>query len=97
MGRYDEARAEYDKAILVSEASAILLHALYQKLWFIFGKVIPSRGAMPWLLLPPRPPRKKEPNAQFEIALALPCRGGFANELHQLRLLEDKLQNPPMA
>jgi tetratricopeptide (TPR) repeat protein len=95
MGKYDEARAEYDKAILVSEDKRDLLHALYQKALVYFWEGHPEQGRNALAALATQAAEKKEPNAQFEIALgAAMLADGFANELHQLRLLEDKLQNP---
>lgn len=94
MGKYDDARLEYDKAGLVSENTRDLLHASYQKalVYFWEGRAEEGRSALSNLAA--EAAQKNEPNAQFEIAFgSAMLAADFASELHQLRALEEKLQN----
>jgi len=94
MGKYDDARLEYDKAVLVSENKRDLLHASFQKalVYFWEGRAEEGRAALSNLAA--EAAQKNEPNGQFEIALGSAMLApDFASELHQLRALEEKLQN----
>jgi predicted Zn-dependent protease len=94
MEKYDDARLEYDKAGLLSENNRDLLHASYQKalVYFWEGRAEEGRSALSNLAA--EAAQKNEPNAQFEIAFGSAMLApGFANELHQLRALEEKFQN----
>jgi tetratricopeptide (TPR) repeat protein len=93
MGKYDDARLEYDKAVLVSENNRDLLHASYQKtlVYFWEGRAEQGRAALSNLAADAA--QKNEPNGQFEIAFGSAMLApDFASELHQLRALEEKLQ-----
>ena len=94
MGKYDDARLEYDKAVLMSENNRDLLHASYQKalVYFWEGRAEQGRAALSNLAADAA--QKNEPNGQFEIAFgSAMLAADFASELHQLRALEEKLQN----
>ena len=94
MGKYDDARLEYDKAVLMSENNRDLLHASYQKalVYFWEGRAEEGRSALSNLAADAA--QKNEPNGQFEIAFgSAMLAADFASELHQLRALEEKLQN----
>lgn len=94
MGKYDDARSEYDKAVLMSENNRDLLHASYQKalVYFWEGRAEQGRAALSNLAADAA--QKNEPNGQFEIAFgSAMLAADFASELHQLRALEEKLQN----
>jgi tetratricopeptide (TPR) repeat protein len=94
MGKYDDARLEYDRAVLVSENNRDLLHASYQKalVYFWEGRAEEGRSALSNLAA--EAAQKNEPNGQFEIAFGSAMLApDFASELHQLRALEEKLQN----
>lgn len=94
MGKYDDARLEYDRAVLVSENNRDLLHASYQRalVYFWEGRAEEGRSALSNLAA--EAAQKNEPNGQFEIAFGSAMLApDFASELHQLRALEEKLQN----
>jgi tetratricopeptide (TPR) repeat protein len=94
MRKYDDARLEYDKAMLVSENKRDLLHASYQKalVYFWEGRAEEGRSALSNLAA--EAAQKNEPNGQFEIAFgSAMLAADFASELHQLRALEERLQN----
>jgi len=94
MGKYDDARLEYDKAVLMSENKRDLLHASFQKalVYFWEGRADEGRSALSNLAA--EAAQKNEPNGEFEIALGSAMLApDFASELHQLRALEEKLQN----
>ena len=94
MGKYDDARLEYDKAVLISENNRDLLHASYQKtlVYFWEGRAEQGRAALSNLAADAA--QKNEPNGQFEIAFgSAMLAADFASELHQLRALEEKFQN----
>jgi tetratricopeptide (TPR) repeat protein len=94
MGKYNDARFEYDKAVLLSENNRDLLHASYQKalVYFWEGRAEEGRSALSNLAA--EAAQKNEPNAQFEIAFgSAMLAADFASELHQLRALEEKFQN----
>jgi tetratricopeptide (TPR) repeat protein len=95
MGKYDDARLEYDRAALVSENDRDLLHASYQKalIYFWEGRAEEGRSALSNLAA--EAAQKNEPNGQFEIAFgSAMLAADFAGELHQLRALEEKFQTP---
>jgi tetratricopeptide (TPR) repeat protein len=93
MGKYDEAREEYDKAVLITENGRDLLHALYQKALVYFWEGHPEQGRNALAALAKQAAEKKEPNAEFEIAFgAAMLASDYASELHQLRTLEERLQ-----
>jgi tetratricopeptide (TPR) repeat protein len=94
MGKYHDARSEYDKAVLVSENSRDLLHASFQRalVYFWEGRAEEGRSALSNLAA--EAAQKNEPNGQFEIAFgAAMLAPDFASELHQLRALEEKFKN----
>jgi tetratricopeptide (TPR) repeat protein len=94
MGKYDDARLEYDRAALVSENNRDLLHASFQKALVYFWEGRAEKGRSALSNLAAEAAQKNEPNAQFEIALgSAMLAADFASELHQLRALEEKLQN----
>ena len=94
MGKYDDARLEYDKAVLVSENNRDLLHASYQKALVYFWEGRAEEGRSTLSNLAAEAAQKNEPNGQFEIAFGSAMLApDFASELHQLRALEEKLQN----
>jgi tetratricopeptide (TPR) repeat protein len=93
MGHYDEARAEYGKAALLAENERDLLHAVYQKALTYFWEGHPEQGRTALATLAAEADSKKEPNAQFEIALALAMlTPDSSSELRQLAALEQQLQ-----
>ena len=71
MGKYDDARLEYDRAALVSENNRDLLHASFQKalVYFWEGRAEEGRSALSNLAA--EAAQKNEPNAQFEIAFGV--------------------------
>jgi predicted Zn-dependent protease len=94
MGKYGDARLEYDKAVLVAENNRDLLHASYQKtlVYFWEGRAEEGRSALSNLAA--EAAQRNEPNGQFEIAFGSAMLApDFASELHQLRALEEKFQN----
>jgi tetratricopeptide (TPR) repeat protein len=94
MGKYDDARLEYDRAVLISENNRDLLHAAYQKalIYFWEGRAEEGRSALSNLAADAA--QKNEPNGQFEIAFGSAMLApDFASELHQLRALEEKFQS----
>jgi tetratricopeptide (TPR) repeat protein len=94
MGKYDDARLEYDKAVLVSENNRDLLHASYQKTLVYFWEGRAEQGRSALSNLAAEAAQKNEPNGQFEIAFGSAMLApDFASELHQLRALEEKFQN----
>jgi tetratricopeptide (TPR) repeat protein len=94
MGKYDDARSEYDKAVLISEDNRDLLHASYQKALVYFWEGRAEEGRSVLSNLAAEAAQKNEPNGQFEIAFgSAMLAADFASELHQLRALEEKLQN----
>jgi tetratricopeptide (TPR) repeat protein len=94
MGKYDDARQEYDKAALVSENHRDLLHAAYQKALTYFWEGRPEQGRTALAALAAEAAEKKEPNAQFEIGLgAAMLAADYSSEVQQLRALEAKLEN----
>ena len=94
MGKYDDARLEYDRAALVSENNRDLLHASFQKALVYFWEGRAEQGRSALSNLAAEAAQKNEPNAQFEIAFgSAMLAADFASELHQLRALEEKLQN----
>ena len=89
MGKYDDARQEYEKAALVSENYRDLLHAAYQKALTYFWEGRPEQGRAALAALAAEAADKKEINAQFEIGLgAAMLAADYASELQQLRALE---------
>jgi tetratricopeptide (TPR) repeat protein len=94
MGKYDEARLEYDRAVLISENDRDLLHASFQKALVYFWEGHPEEGRSALSNLAAEAAQKNEPNGQFEIAFgSAMLAADFATELHQLRALEEKFQN----
>ena len=94
MGKYDDARLEYEKALLVSENHRDSLHASYQKAltYFWEGRAEEGRTALTTLAI--EAAEKKEANAQFEIGLgAAMLAADYSSELQQLHALEAKLQD----
>jgi tetratricopeptide (TPR) repeat protein len=94
MGKYDDARLEYDKAVLISENNRDLLHASFQKALVYFWEGRADEGQSALSNLAAEAAQKNEPNGQFEIAFGSAMLApDFASELHQLRALEEKLQS----
>jgi predicted Zn-dependent protease len=94
MGKYDEARLEYDRAALLSENSRELLHASFQKALVYFWEGHAEEGRSALSNLAAEAAQKNEPNGQFEIAFgSAMLAADFATELHQLRALEEKFLN----
>ena len=94
MGKYDDARLEYDKAVLVAENNRDLLHASFQKTLVYFWEGRAEQGRSALSNLAAEAAQKNEPNGQFEIAFGSAMLApDFASELHQLRALEEKFQN----
>jgi tetratricopeptide (TPR) repeat protein len=94
MGKHDDARLEYDRAVLVAENNRDILHASYQKVLVYFWEGRPEEGRSALSNLAADAAQKNEPNGQFEIAFGSAMLApDFASELHQLRALEEKFQN----
>ncbi len=94
MGKYEEAREEYDKAILIAENNRDLLHALYQKALVNFWEGYEHEGQRILAVLADQAVEKKDPNAHFEIALgAAMLNSDYAVAIQRLEALEDDLQN----
>ena len=94
MGKYEDARLEYDKAIKVSESQRDLLHAAYQKALIYFWEGHSEEGRNALATLATEAAEKKEPYARFEIGLGSAMLAiDHASELQQLRTLEEALQN----
>jgi tetratricopeptide (TPR) repeat protein len=94
MGKYDDARQNYEKAILLAENDRDLLHALFQKSLVYFWEGRPEEGRKALAQLDTQAAAKKEPNGQFEIAFgAAMLAGDYNHELEQLRALELRLQD----
>jgi tetratricopeptide (TPR) repeat protein len=94
MGKYDDARLEYDKAIKVSENKRDSLHASCQRalVYFWEGRAEEGRNALK--ALAEEAAEKKEPYGQFEAALASAMLAAdYSSELQQLGALETLLQN----
>lgn len=92
MGKFSEAREEYDRAILMAENSRDVLHASYQKALVYFWEGHLEEGQRALGALAKKAVELKEPNAQTEIAFgAAMLTPEFAGELHQLRNLEQTL------
>jgi tetratricopeptide (TPR) repeat protein len=93
MGKYDDARLEYDKAMRISETNRDFLHASYQKALVYFWEGRAEEGRTALAALATRAVSKKEPSAQFEIAFgSAMLAGDYKSELQQLRTLEESLQ-----
>ena len=93
MGKYDDARLEYEKAIRISENNRDLLHASYQKALVYFWEGRAEEGRSALAALGTDAIGKKELGAYVEIALgAAMLAGDYGSELHQLRTLEETLQ-----
>ncbi len=89
MGKFDEARQEYEKAALVSENHRDLLHASYQRALTFFWEGRAEEGRAALATLAAEAAEKKEPNAQFEIGLgAAMLAPDYSSELRQLQTLE---------
>jgi tetratricopeptide (TPR) repeat protein len=92
MGRYPEARENYDKAVLMSESDRDLLHALFQKALVNFWEGQPEAGRKALAELGAKAAAKKEPNGQFEIAFgSAMLAADYQSELQQLQALEKQL------
>jgi tetratricopeptide (TPR) repeat protein len=93
MGKYDDARLEYDKAIRISENNRDLLHASFQEALVNFWEGRPEEGQKALAALGGEALRKKESSAHFEIAFgAAMLAGDDTSELNQLQTLEENLQ-----
>jgi hypothetical protein len=94
MGKYSDARENYEKAVLMSENDRDLLHALFQKSLVYFWEGKPEEGRKALADLAAQAAAKKEPNGQFEIAFgAAMLAADYNSELQQLRALEVQLKN----
>jgi tetratricopeptide (TPR) repeat protein len=93
MGKYDDARLEYDQAIRISENNRDFLHASYQKALIYFWEGRTEEGRTALAALATKAVSKKEPSARFEIAFgAAMLAADYTSELQQLRTLEESLQ-----
>lgn len=93
MGKYGEARTEYDKAVKMADNNRDSLHASFQKalVYFWEGRTAEGRSALNALAVEAE--EKKEPYARFDTGLALAMLApDYSSELLQLRTLEDRLQ-----
>jgi hypothetical protein len=94
MGKYDDARLEYDKAIRIAENHRDVLHASFQKALVNFWEGRPEEGRKALADLAGEALLKKEPGAHFEIAFgAAMLAGDYERELDQLRSLEEGLKS----
>jgi tetratricopeptide (TPR) repeat protein len=93
MGKYDEARQEYDKAIKMADNKRDSMHATIQKalVYFWEGRTAEGRNALATLAVEAE--EKKAPYAQFEIGLASAMLApDYSSELAQLHAVQDRLQ-----
>ena len=94
MGKYEDARLEYDEAIKISTSQRDLLHASYQKALVYFWEGHSEEGRNALAVLAKEAAERKEPYAQFEIGLgSAMLAGDHSSELQQLHALEERLQN----
>lgn len=92
MGKYDEARLEYDRAIKMADNKRDSLHAGFQKamVYFWEGRTAEGRSALAALSVEAE--EKKAPYAQFEIGLASAMLApDYSSELEQLHAVEERL------
>ncbi len=94
MGKYDEARLEYDKAFKMADNKRDALHASFQKALVYFWQGRTAEGRRALATLSAEAEEKKAPHAQFEAGLASAMLASdYSGELQQLRALEDWLQS----
>lgn len=98
MGKYDEARASYDKAFPMATSSRDLLHAKFQKALVYYWEGKPAEGVKELDALLQEAREKKDSYAQYEIgfgrALLNP---DLASELTQLHALATTFEKPVSA
>jgi len=95
MGDFSNARKEYDRAIPLADNPFDELDAKYQQALIFFWEGHLAEGRKALDDLAEEAARKKEPNAQFEIALAgAMLAGDFHEELTRLSALSAFLEKP---
>lgn len=93
MGKYDEARLEYDKAIKMADNKRNSLHAAFQKAMVFFWEGRTAEGRKALAALAVEAEEKKAPYARFEVGLASAMLApDFSGELEQLHAVEERLQ-----
>jgi tetratricopeptide (TPR) repeat protein len=93
MGKYDEARLEYDKAIKMADNKRDSMHAEIQKALVYFWEGRTAEGRTALAALAAEAEEKKAPYAQFDAGLALAMLApDYASELQQLHVLQERLQ-----
>jgi tetratricopeptide (TPR) repeat protein len=93
MGKYDDARVEYDKAVKMADNKRGSMHASFQKALVYFWEGRTAAGRSTLAALAVEAEEKKEPYAQFEIGLTSAMLApDYASELQQLHAVEDRLQ-----
>ena len=93
MGKYDDARLEYDKAVKMADNKRDSMHASFQKALVFFWEGRTAEGRSTLAALAVEADEKKEPYAQFEIGLTSAMLApDYASELQQLHAVEDRLQ-----
>jgi tetratricopeptide (TPR) repeat protein len=97
MGKYEQARIEYDKAAGIATNPRDLLHAKYQKALVYFWEGRPAQGLRSLEILAAEAEKQKEPYSQFEagFALALLARQDL-EKLQQLTLLQSRFSEPQL-
>jgi tetratricopeptide (TPR) repeat protein len=95
MGDFSGAREEYDRAIKLADNPSDELDAKCQQALIFFWEGRPAEGRKALATLAEEAARKKEPNGQFEIALASAMLAADSrNELAQLAALSVFLEKP---
>jgi len=95
MGDFNNARKEYDLAIKLADNPADELDAKCQQVLVYFWEGRPDEGRKALAALAVEAARKKEPNGQFEIALAAAMLAADSrDELAQLAALSVFLEKP---
>jgi tetratricopeptide (TPR) repeat protein len=95
MGDFSNARKEYDLAIKLADNSADELDAKCQQALVFFWEGRPAEGRKALAALAEEAARKKEPNGQFEIALASAMLAADSrDEFAQLATLSAFLEKP---
>lgn len=92
MGKYDEARLEYDKAIKMADNKRDQLHATFQKamIYFWEGRTAEGRNALATLAAEAE--ERKAPYARFEIGLAAAMLApNYSSEVEQLHAVQERL------
>ena len=95
MGDFDIARKEYDRAIQLADNPSDELDAKCQQALIYFWEGRPAEGRKALAALSEEAARKKEPNGQFEVALASAMLAADSrDELAQLAALSAFLEKP---